>query len=65
MGEDGNRAVVVLTGPTASGKSKIALEVARECPVEVVSADSMQVYRHMDIVQPRPLRRNDAWSSTI
>lgn len=49
MGEDGNRAVVVLTGPTASGKSKIALEVARECPVEVVSADSMQVYRHMDI----------------
>ena len=41
--------LVVLCGPTASGKTGLALEIARRHPVEIVSADSRQVYRGMDI----------------
>ena len=41
--------LVVLTGPTASGKTAAALELAEEFPIEVISADSRQVYRGMDI----------------
>lgn len=41
-------------GPTASGKSGIALEIARYLPVEIVSVDSAQVYRHMNIGTAKP-----------
>lgn len=38
------RKVVVIAGPTASGKSQLAVDVARSCRGVVVNADSMQVY---------------------
>jgi len=41
-------------GPTASGKSALALELAEEFPVEIVSVDSAQVYRGMDIGTAKP-----------
>ncbi len=41
-------------GPTASGKTGIALELARRFPVEIISVDSAQVYRHMDIGTAKP-----------
>lgn len=41
--------VLVLAGPTASGKSDVALDLAREHGAVIVSADAMQVYRGMDI----------------
>jgi tRNA dimethylallyltransferase len=41
--------VIVITGPTATGKTALGALFARESAGEVVSADSMQVYRHMDI----------------
>lgn len=41
--------VIVICGPTASGKSDLALEVARAIDGEVINADSMQLYRGMDI----------------
>ncbi len=41
--------LVVLTGPTAVGKTALSLELARAAQGEIISADSMQVYRHMDI----------------
>ena len=41
--------VVFLVGPTASGKSLIAVELARRLQGEIISADSMQVYKGMDI----------------
>ena len=44
-----NRPVVAILGPTASGKSELAQQVALRLDGEVVSADSMQVYRGMDI----------------
>ncbi len=41
--------VVVVTGPTASGKTPIAIVLARRFDGEIVNADSMQIYRGMDI----------------
>ena len=37
--------LVVLTGPTAAGKTKLSIELARAINGEIISADSMQVYR--------------------
>lgn len=42
-------AVLVLGGPTASGKSSLAVELARKLGGEIISADSMQIYRGLDI----------------
>ena len=41
--------LVILTGPTAVGKSALSIELAKRIDGEIISADSMQVYRHMDI----------------
>ena len=41
--------LIIISGPTAAGKSRLAVELAKRINGEVVSADSMQVYRHMDI----------------
>ena len=46
--------VVVISGPTASGKTRLAVELALEHGGEVVSADSMQIYRRMDIGTAKP-----------
>jgi tRNA dimethylallyltransferase len=45
---------ILLMGPTASGKSAIALELATLLPIEIVSVDSAQVYRGMDIGTAKP-----------
>ena len=49
--------ILFIVGPTASGKSKLALEMAGLLDGEVLSADSMQVYRGMDIGTAKPLHR--------
>ncbi len=41
--------IIVVAGPTASGKTKLGIELARQYGGEIVSADSMQLYRGMDI----------------
>ncbi|MCR5509303.1 MAG: tRNA (adenosine(37)-N6)-dimethylallyltransferase MiaA [Lachnospiraceae bacterium] len=41
--------LIILTGPTCTGKSALAIRLAKHLDGEVISADSMQVYRHMDI----------------
>jgi len=43
-----------LLGPTASGKSHLAIEIAERAPVEIVSMDSAQVYRGLDIGTAKP-----------
>jgi len=45
---------VIVTGPTAAGKTEIALALARRFPVHLISADSAQVYRGMDIGTAKP-----------
>ncbi|PZP61786.1 MAG: tRNA (adenosine(37)-N6)-dimethylallyltransferase MiaA, partial [Azospira oryzae] len=41
-------------GPTASGKTAVAVALARRLPVEIVSVDSSLVYRHMNIGTAKP-----------
>ncbi|MEO8186546.1 MAG: tRNA (adenosine(37)-N6)-dimethylallyltransferase MiaA [Burkholderiaceae bacterium] len=45
---------VLLLGPTASGKSVLAMQIAERIPLEIVSVDSAQVYRGMDIGTAKP-----------
>jgi tRNA dimethylallyltransferase len=46
---DRRRPLLVICGPTGSGKTALALELAGHFPLEIISADSRQVYRQMDI----------------
>ena len=46
----------VIAGPTACGKSDLALKVAKECNGEIVCMDSMQIYRYMDIGTAKPTK---------
>jgi len=46
--------LIVITGPTCSGKTGLAFDLARNHGLEVISADSMQVYRYMDIATAKP-----------
>ena len=50
--------VVIVTGPTAGGKSGLALELAEAFDGVVINADSMQVYRGMSIGTAKPPRRD-------
>lgn len=42
--------VVVILGPTGAGKSKLSIDLASQFPVEIINADSMQVYRGLDVL---------------
>ena len=46
--------VVVIVGPTASGKTAVSIELAKRINGEIISADSMQVYKYMDIGTAKP-----------
>lgn len=46
--------VVIIAGPTASGKTALALDMAAECNGVVINADSMQVYRELRVLTARP-----------
>lgn len=54
MGMSGLPPVLLLMGPTASGKTRLSLDLAGELPAEIVSVDSAQVYRGMDIGSAKP-----------
>lgn len=46
--------VICIAGPTASGKSALAIEMAKLCKGEIINADSMQVYRDLQVLSARP-----------
>ncbi|EYE88211.1 tRNA delta(2)-isopentenylpyrophosphate transferase [Fervidicella metallireducens AeB] len=48
--------IVIIAGPTASGKTAIGVEVAKLLKGEVISADSMQIYKYMDIGSAKPTK---------
>jgi len=54
------RRIVAIVGPTAVGKSAVALAVAAELDAEIVSADSRQIYRGLDIGTAKPTREERA-----
>jgi tRNA dimethylallyltransferase len=49
-----DKTVLILSSPTASGKSHVALQVARQIPVEILSADSRQIYKYLSIGTAKP-----------
>ncbi len=57
---DGRPLVIALMGPTASGKTSLAMELAAVLDLAVLSVDSRQVYRHMDVgtAKPTPEQRS-------
>ena len=46
--------VILLAGPTASGKSKLAIKLAQHFGGEIINADSMQVYKEISILTSKP-----------
>ncbi len=46
--------IILISGPTASGKSKVALKIAKKLNGEIINADSMQVYKELNILTARP-----------
>jgi len=48
--------LLLISGPTAVGKSAVALELARRCNAEIINGDSLQVYRYLDIGTAKPDR---------
>ncbi len=49
-----NRTILVVTGPTASGKTKISLELSADLDIEIISADSRQIYKYINIGTAKP-----------
>ena len=56
---------IVITGPTATGKTKIAVNAAYQCNGEIISADSRQIYRGMDIGTGKDLDEYDIKGNKI
>ena len=48
--------IILIYGPTASGKSKFAIKIAKKINGEIVNADSMQIYKELKILSARPLK---------
>ena len=51
--------IILLFGPTTSGKSKLADDISSEINAEIVNADSMQVYKEIKVLSARPLKKNN------
>ena len=49
--------IILLYGPTASGKSKFSVQLAKKVNGEIINADSMQVYKELKILTARPLKK--------
>ncbi len=49
--------IILISGPTASGKSKFAIELAKKIKGEIINADSMQVYKELKILTARPIKK--------
>ena len=56
--------ILVITGPTASGKTDVAIQIAEQFNGEIVSADSMQIYRGLDVGTAKPTIREQKKNTT-
>ena len=50
--------IILISGPTASGKSNFAIKLAKKVNGEIINADSMQVYKELKILSARPYPKN-------
>jgi len=51
-----SKKIILIAGPTASGKSKLAISLAKKIKGEIINADSMQVYKEFSILSSRPVK---------
>ena len=51
--------IILIAGPTASGKSKLAIKLAKKLKGEIINADSMQVYKELNILTSRPSKNDE------
>ena len=49
-----SKKIILIAGPTASGKSKLAIKIAKKINGEIINADSMQVYKEFSVLSSRP-----------
>jgi len=49
-----SKKIILLAGPTASGKSKLAIGLAKKLNGEIINADSMQIFKEFKILSSRP-----------
>ena len=50
--------IILISGPTASGKSNFSIKLAKKIKGEIINADSMQVYKQLNILSARPNRKD-------
>ena len=50
--------IILIFGPTASGKSSFAIKVAKKINGEIINADSMQVYKQLNVLTARPKKKD-------
>lgn len=50
--------IILISGPTASGKSNFAIQLAKKLNGEIINTDSMQIYKELKILSARPLKKN-------
>ncbi len=50
--------IILIAGPTASGKSKFAVDLAKKVNGEIINADSMQIYKELKILSARPYQKD-------
>ena len=63
-----NKTVIILVGPTAVGKTTLAIELAKHFQTEIISADSRQCYKELDIGVARPSKEENpklSYPSTV
>ncbi len=51
--------IILISGPTASGKSSFAIKLAKKVNGEIINADSMQVYKQLKVLSARPVQKNN------
>ena len=51
--------IILISGPTASGKSSFAIKLAKKVNGEIINADSMQIYKELEIVSARPSKSDN------
>ena len=56
--------IILIAGPTASGKSNFALKIAKKIKGEVINADSMQVYKELQVLTVRPTKKDQKKNKT-
>ena len=49
--------IILISGPTASGKSNFAIKLAKKINGEIVNADSMQIYKELKVLTARPKKK--------